>query len=736
MGLFNFSSRKQNSTIAEKTYISEKSDKKKYSGFIPSEEQMQAFKALNSSSDSFFVTGRAGTGKSALLSYFVENTSKKCVIVAPTGIAAINVGGDTIHSFFSLDPHAQNPDNEEQLNMSANQKELLSSFQTLIIDEVSMVRSDIMDMIDAKLKKARGNIAPFGGCQVIAFGDLYQLPPFSGDEEISKYIYDKHHSEYFFAAPVFKSNPLKIIELQEVHRQSDKKFIDILNRVRIGENTSDVLDVLNARCIEPSSEIQYITLVPSNEAAHMINMQSLSRIQEKEHVFRGELSGQFSQKEAPTDINLTLKVGARIMMLKNDPGDRWHNGSTGIVVGIEEPNLVRVRIDSLDDASKGYIYEIGRETWAKYKYKYDSSKHSIQQEQIGSFTQFPLRLAYAITIHKSQGKTYDRVKVDYSNNRAFAAGQTYVALSRCRSFEGLYLSKPLLSSDIKVNPEVVRFMSGKAIRDATDESMFTSAGIYDNDSSSDLEIEWMSGQRIKAPLPDNPKKITGTRFAAILGADPYNTPFSTWCSIMNVYEKPFEENQYTITGRVVEPKQYSFVSEKLNGGFRAISPEERFGENAKETTKYNFFDEDNEVFGGMWDYLLERNNKCVAVFEMKTTNIKNAQKWRQKIPDNVKLQAALYAYLLDVEDYYIVASFIREEDYDHPENYVCTDNNTIIQRFNLKRDYIDFESNCIQRVLQWWNQHVITGISPPYDNFRDRAILSELRTNSSHPFSQ
>jgi len=744
MALFNFKSKRNETKEVEQTYVTSESRKTPNGSFVPSEEQLQVFKQLDSTTDNYFVTGRAGTGKSSLLRYFAENTSKKCVIVAPTGIAAINAGGDTIHSFFSLDQHAQDPNNADQLSMSENRQQMLASFQTLIIDEVSMVRSDIMDMIDAKLRKARGNQRPFGGCQIIAFGDLYQLPPFCGDNEIRKYIYDKHYSEFFFAAPVFKQNPLKIIELQEVHRQKDEAFRELLNRVRVGENTTDILYQLNARCVEPPQGGQYVTLVPSNEAAHIINRQRLSQLPGKEFVFRGEIAGQFSQKEAPTDINLTLKVGASVMMLKNDPSGRWHNGSMGIIEGIEEPDIIRVRINDTFDNTKGFLYEISKDTWQKFQYKYDSKKHSIEQEPIGSFTQFPLRLAYAITIHKSQGQTFERVKIDYSKNRAFAAGQTYVALSRCTSLAGLFLSKPLLSSDIKVNAEVVRFLAGNSgapagnapshVRNAPGNvskgglaPLAPTSLVFDSVSETE-RIQWLPDQRIKVPAIDNPKKVTGTRFAAILGADAFNSPFSAWCAIMRVYEKPFEENQFTITGRVVEPKQYAFVSKKVRGGFRVISPDECFGEGAKENMGYNFFEEDNAVFGGMWDYLLEKNNQRLAVFEMKTTNIKNAQKWRQAIPENVKLQVALYAYLLQVDEFYVVVSFIQSDDYYVPECYLCTDKNTLIRRFSLNKDFDDFEKNYIQRVMQWWSQHVETGVSPQYDNYRDRDILSELRS--------
>ena len=725
MALFGFLKGKEK-TI-EQTYTSSSKGMKQTENGSLNEEQDRVFQLLENSSENFFVTGRAGTGKSFLLRYFVEHSSKKCVVVAPTGIAAINAGGETIHSFFCLDTHAQNPANSEQMDLSENLKMMLSSFQVLIIDEVSMVRSDIMDMIDAKLKKARNNQMPFGGCQIIAFGDLYQLPPFCGDSEIQKYIYDKHFSEFFFAAPVFKQHPLRIIELVQVQRQKDDMFKDLLNRVRVGENTTDILEKLNARCIEPSSDIQYITLVPSNEAAQIINRQMLSKLPGQEYLFRGEVSGQFSQKEAPTDINLTLKVGASIIMLKNDPAGRWHNGSMGIVESVEAPEFIRIRITDIADSSKGYLYEVSRETWQKYQYKYDKTKRSVEQEQIGSFTQFPLRLAYAITIHKSQGQTYEKVKLDYSRGRAFAAGQTYVALSRCKSLDGLYLSKPLLSSDIKVNSEVVRFLSGSK---ESKELIFsgTASGSDTKSNSESVSIEWLPDQRIKVPVIENPKKVTGTRFAAILDADSYNSPFAAWCAIMRVYEKPFEENQYTITGKVVEPKQYSFVASKLKNSFRIVSPDECFGEGAKENMGFNFFEDDNEVFGGMWDYLLQKDHQRHAVFEMKTTNIKNMQKWKSAIPENVRLQAALYAYLLQVDEFYIVVSFIHNEDYEKPEKYVCCEENTYIKRFRLSKDFADFEMKYIQRVLQWWEKHVETGISPQYDTYRDREVLSALRS--------
>lgn len=424
------------------------------------EEQQRVYDIMTKSNDNLFITGKAGTGKSVLLQYFVKHTTKSVAVLAPTGVAALNVGGQTIHSFFGLDIDVQCTDDISKVaNISQNRQRILSSLQTLVIDEISMVRADVMDMIDAKLKYARHNKQPFGGCQIIAFGDLYQLPPVMTNGQASRYIEDKYTTIHFFGATEIRRHPFKIIELQHVFRQKDQLFINILNKIRLGQTDSSLLEDINSRCILPPQNLQYITLTGDNATADRINQEQLLEIPSREYVYTGTVTGDLKRANMPTDITLRLKVGAHIIMIKNDHTNnssidktrkaRWTNGTFGIISRLE-PDCIHVIINGVE-------HSIDKEKWEKYQYRYDATEHKLEKDVVATFEQYPIKLAYAITIHKSQGQTYDAVKVDLSKG-AFAAGQTYVALSRCRSMETLYLAKPLKQSDIKVSQEVINYM--------------------------------------------------------------------------------------------------------------------------------------------------------------------------------------------------------------------------------------------------------------------------------------
>lgn len=420
-------------------------------------EQIAAFKRIETTNYNFFITGKAGTGKSVLLQYFMANSSKKVAVVAPTGIAAITIGGQTIHSFFGLKPCPQNTLNKQEISLNATIRKVLSNIDTLVIDEISMVRCDIMDMMDAKLRIAKNRPdVPFGGCQIVAFGDLYQLAPvMEKDDTVRKYLSDVYGSEFFFAAPGVKQNPFRIIELKTVHRQKDMDFINILNGVRIGRNDSSILNKINARNITPPSNARYITLTAKRSAADKVNISKLNMLPTQEHTYHGSINGGFKADETPTDIALRLKVGAQVMMINNDNQKRWSNGTLGVVSSLGSD---KIQVDI-----KGTKYWIEPETWHKYHYKYFDAPPVIRKTVIGTFEQFPIKLAYAITIHKSQGRTFDSVKLDYSAGHAFSAGQTYVALSRCKSLDGLYLQEKLVPSDIKVQKEIVDFSNKNTI---------------------------------------------------------------------------------------------------------------------------------------------------------------------------------------------------------------------------------------------------------------------------------
>lgn len=423
-----------------------------------SAEQKKAYDVLANSSGNYFVTGKAGTGKSFLLQYFVKHCQKSVAVVAPTGVAAINAGGQTIHAFMGLSIGYQNADDAEAVKakMTERRRKLMSSIDTLVIDEISMVRADVMDMIDAKMRLARKDERPFGGCQLIVFGDLYQLPPVVQRDEEFLFAGRRYASPFFFSSDVISKNPFKVIELNDVKRQTDETFIELLNKVRVGDNSAEVLAKINERYESPDGEDEFIILTGNRAMANRINNRKLAELPGDEVVYDGELTGNMKPTEVATAVDLKLKVGAKVMMLTNDyvgndqnGGLRWVNGSIGTVVELK-PEKIRVRI-----GKKRYWVEPYE--WDKLRYSYNDELGKLEQKVEGTFTQLPVRLAYAITIHKSQGKTYNAVGIDLRSG-AFAAGQTYVALSRCRSLEHLYVNSHLKPSDIIIDPVVAGYL--------------------------------------------------------------------------------------------------------------------------------------------------------------------------------------------------------------------------------------------------------------------------------------
>ncbi|MDM4762301.1 AAA family ATPase [Galbitalea sp. SE-J8] len=411
-----------------------------------SPEQRAVYERIETTMDNIFVTGRAGTGKSTLLNHLAANTSKQLVIAAPTGVAALNVGGQTIHSLFRL-PIGVIAD--QQIPQTAQTRRLLSTIETLVIDEISMVNADLLDAIDRSLQQARGSRLPFGGVQVVLFGDPYQLAPVPGDGEERAYFADRYRSIWFFDARVWDDTDLTIFELTTVHRQNEPEFRWMLNAVRHGMVTAEIAGALNGAGARAVPDGSVITLATTNATVNRINATALGRLPGRSLTARAEIEGDFGGRSYPADEALELKVGAQVMFLRNDPDQRWVNGSIGTIRTIDA--TVGVEVD-------GERHEVTPATWEKYRYSYDSVSKRLSKDVVAEFTQFPLRLAWAVTIHKSQGKTYDRAVVDLGQ-RSFAPGQTYVALSRLTSLDGLYLTRPLRPSDIIVDPEVVRFMS-------------------------------------------------------------------------------------------------------------------------------------------------------------------------------------------------------------------------------------------------------------------------------------
>lgn len=419
-------------------------------------EQSSVFEVLENTNDSAFITGRAGTGKSYLLDFFVKHSRKNVVVVAPTGVAAIKVGGQTIHSFFHIPP--ETPISKESLIPSASKKELYKALDTVVIDEVSMVRSDVMDAIDCVLRKANESALPFGGKQMLFLGDLYQLPPIATPQEM-RYLDDTFGGVFFFYAPAVRKGGLKKYELTHVFRQKDPNFIEILNEVREGIISDDNLARLNERANAPINNEPAIIIAPTNDAAERTNEVMLNNIDEPLYTYEAVVQGDMRETEFPTQRALRLKVGARVMMLRNDLGTasdrsdenrRWANGTLAQVSRLTE--------DQIWVMINGISHQIDMETWKKVQYSYDPHKKTLRKRVTASFIQFPVKLAWAITVHKAQGATYQSVGVDMATGM-FAEGQTYVALSRCTDMNKLYLSRPIERQDIKISNEVKVFLN-------------------------------------------------------------------------------------------------------------------------------------------------------------------------------------------------------------------------------------------------------------------------------------
>ena len=426
-------------------------------------EFQDALQLITHTRQSVFLTGKAGTGKSTFLKYICNHTKKKYVVLAPTGIAAINAGGVTLHSFFKLPLRPMLPDDPD-LSLShgrifeffkypKEKRKIIAEVDLIIIDEISMVRADIIDCVDRILRVYSGNMRlPFGGKQLLFVGDVFQLEPVvpSDQKEILSLFYA---SPFFFSARVFKDINLVPIELQKVYRQTDSVFINILDRIRNNAARKQELDTLNGRyfpSFEPQNEDMYITLATRRDQVDFINEKKLAELPGEEYVSVGKIEGDFPESSLPTQLNLSIKEQAQVIFIDNDYERRWVNGTIGMVSGIDENGNVYVLLES------GVEHLVEPTSWRNYKYKYNEKEKRIEEEIVGTFEQLPIRLAWAITVHKSQGLTFSRVVVDLTGG-VFAGGQTYVALSRCTSLEGLVLKSKISSRDIFIRKEIVEF---------------------------------------------------------------------------------------------------------------------------------------------------------------------------------------------------------------------------------------------------------------------------------------
>ncbi len=415
-----------------------------------SAEIKEALDLMEKSNKNLFITGKAGTGKSTLVKEFKERTTKNIAVLAPTGVAAVNVGGQTIHSFFGFKPGI-NPDN---VGRTYRRKMLYKNLDALVIDEISMVRADLLDCVGRFLQINGPGDGMFGGVQIIMVGDLFQLPPVLPNHE-KEFYRMRYDSPYFFSSKQFKKIDLDFIKLRTVHRQNDPNFISILNRIRSGKFRENDLKKINQNV---QSKFDFnedgVFLTTTNRKADKINSTQLKKLNSDKYQFSGKVKGSFPKSHLPTSEKLTLKKGARVMLLNNDPEGRWINGDVGEVVEIEKSGdpIIRVKLD------EGRVVKVTENKWERIKFSYDKKNDEIKSKEVGSFHQLPIRLSWAVTIHKSQGKTFKKAMIDFQQG-TFSHGQAYVALSRCTGLDGLSLKRPIRSSDIIIDSRVVKFLN-------------------------------------------------------------------------------------------------------------------------------------------------------------------------------------------------------------------------------------------------------------------------------------